>query len=33
LASEQTGIFYPEVKRGTYVEQGDESRLRHRLRR
>ena len=22
LASEQTGIFYPEVKRGTYVEQG-----------
>ena len=22
LASEQTGIFYPSVKRGTYVEQG-----------
>jgi hypothetical protein len=22
LASEQTGIFYPAVKRGTYVEQG-----------
>jgi hypothetical protein len=22
LASEQTGIFYPLVKRGTYVEQG-----------
>ncbi|HJY26721.1 MAG TPA: M14 family metallopeptidase [Pyrinomonadaceae bacterium] len=22
LASEETGIFYPEVKRGTYVEQG-----------
>jgi len=22
IASEQTGIFYPMVKRGTYVEQG-----------
>jgi predicted deacylase len=22
LASDQTGIFYPTVKRGTYVEQG-----------
>src|SRR5213075_954884 len=22
LASEQTGIFYPQVKRGTYVQQG-----------
>jgi predicted deacylase len=22
LASEQTGIFYPLVRRGTYVEQG-----------
>jgi predicted deacylase len=22
LASEQTGMFYPLVKRGTYVEQG-----------
>jgi predicted deacylase len=22
LASEQTGMFYPMVKRGTYVEQG-----------
>jgi predicted deacylase len=22
LASEQTGMFYPQVKRGTYVQQG-----------
>ena len=32
IASEQTGIFYPLVARGTYVAQGMTGRVRHGLR-